>query len=770
MRADTRCRAWEATVVAGPSRRISQRSMARNPNAMFAALSTELHSVLVEGALPPAADLSEYYVSSRLSMYSPIERRELLERMPKDVLALVQGESDGCGSASSLEMDLIDFLLHYKHNRVVSLVGTVGVGKSTFVKYVFGNIRRLCPSLQRFFPVIINCLYIGSKKPLFRDLLYESCRAVRETLESMPNPDAIEHQAVQHLLARFQLPSSNDISSAEISSAHMIEFIADIKAICGEAIEPVIVFDNLDHLSPASVTEVVELARAVHLSTKLAILTTMRPATHAIQSELISGSGAFYNFLIDINPPDIRAVIRRRLRLAFERGKNRRIKLETGLNLEVVDPERSINGLCEKILNPRTQEVYIRDICNNNVRRALVSFERFFRYRELKFGLLFDVKADATDVLHGTWFDHLIDGLMIGDADTFVDGTGPISNILFFDDSGDIDYLILYLTLCVVGWSGRPFVKLRALGAWLERFGYKWAMSRPAIEHLLRRGLLYCPETENDIRRARNIRLSSSGEYYLQFLVENPQYIFNAIYDVPLPHEKWQDGEPDSFATRMNSVWELIEIVYARERLQLERMVESSELIVALGAIDHAGFLSGRLCRAALSLTRDAHHARSEGTRGMAREYEQRLQRIARDVADGEVTLRDELARHKLIPKHPVQVETIEGSIGLTNLIRLHVPRQLAPAKQNSVAIEVDMEGIEEAHPLVAFWQATVGPDKYGEIVELTRSAERAIYRGKFSVSDVTQISNFPESSVTLFCATDPICITPLQGAMNKAS
>ena len=754
-----------AKMVAGPARRISTRSNVRNPNAMFTALSTELHSVLLEGAVPPASDLSEYYVSHRLSTYSIHESTELLKHMPKDVRSLITNESNECSQLGSLEMDLIDFLLHYKNNRVVSIVGTVGVGKSTFVRYVFGNIRKLCPSLHKYFPVIINCLYIGTKNPLLQDLLYDACRAIRETLATMPNPDAIDVQQMHQVLADHRLSATSNVSSA-----YFIEFMHKIKDICDEACEPVVVFDNLDHLSPTSVPEVIELARAIHLSTGLAILTTMRPATHAIQSELSAGKGAFYSFLIAVNPPDIRAVIKKRLQLAFEKTKSRRTKLGTDLNLEIVDPQRSINSLCEKVLNPRTQQVYIRDICNNNVRRALLAFENFLRYRDLKLGLLFDVKIQASEVLHGTWFDHLIDGLMIGDYDTFIDGKGPISNILCFDGGGDSDYLILYQALCIVGWSGRPFVKLRALGDWLEKFGYKWLLSRTAIEHLLRQGLLYSPEAENDIGRARNIRLSNSGLYYLEFLVENPQFLYNSIYDVPLPHGKWEEGEPDSFAVRIHSIWELIENVYARERLQLETMVENLEHIGALGAVDHAGFLAGRLCKAALRLTKDAQHARSETTRGVAREYDERFQRILRDVVSSEVTLRKELARMKLIPNKSIPVETIEGLMSRTNTIRLVVPSQLAPAKHNSVAIEVDMEGIEEAHPVVALWQATVGSTNYGEIVELTRSAEKSIYRGNFCVSDVTQISNFPESSVTLFCATDPISITNLHGSISRRS
>ena len=110
----------------GPARRLSQRSTARKPNKFFAALSTELHSVLVDGALPPAPDLSDYYVIHRLSPYSPLEKQHLLDRMPVDVLALASGKSAECSLVDFLELDLIDFLLHYKNNRVISIIARSG--------------------------------------------------------------------------------------------------------------------------------------------------------------------------------------------------------------------------------------------------------------------------------------------------------------------------------------------------------------------------------------------------------------------------------------------------------------------------------------------------------------------------------------------------------------------------------------------------------------------------------------------------------------------
>ena len=115
---------------------------------------------------------------------------------------------------------------------------------------------------------------------------------------SIPNPEALDIDRVRDLISSTQIHSLNNASSS-----HIIEFVTKLNDVCGlRNLELIVVFDNVDHLSPASVTEIVELARALHMSTGVSIITTMRPATHAIQSEVGSGRGAFHNFLIEITP------------------------------------------------------------------------------------------------------------------------------------------------------------------------------------------------------------------------------------------------------------------------------------------------------------------------------------------------------------------------------------------------------------------------------------------------------------------------------------
>jgi Cdc6-like AAA superfamily ATPase len=257
----------------GAVRRISERSSARKPNPMFAALENELHAVLIDRQPIP-----DYYVCKRLSSYPRASRCALIERMPDDIRALIASDSDFQQYVDTSELDLIDFLLNYKNNRVLSILGAVGIGKTTFIHYVLNDLRKRCPSLRHFVPIIMNCLRIGTSEPTYQDFIYEISNATRESLIDQSNIGLTDFNPLQALLTDSALEHTGGASSA-----HFVDFVSALKSACGKQVQPIIVFDNVDQLSPESVIRVGELGRAVHLKTGLCIVTALRPATHYLQ-------------------------------------------------------------------------------------------------------------------------------------------------------------------------------------------------------------------------------------------------------------------------------------------------------------------------------------------------------------------------------------------------------------------------------------------------------------------------------------------------------
>jgi hypothetical protein len=141
-------------------RYISRRYKRLQPNSFFVLLEDHFQKALVDGAKPLPKE-ENLYVCQRLTSYPAASRQALLNRMPSDIANLVLSENPEV-LIDILELDLVDFLLHYDNNRVLIIIGSVGIGKTTFINHVLFTLRRKCLSLQHIIPIVINCLGIGT--------------------------------------------------------------------------------------------------------------------------------------------------------------------------------------------------------------------------------------------------------------------------------------------------------------------------------------------------------------------------------------------------------------------------------------------------------------------------------------------------------------------------------------------------------------------------------------------------------------------------------
>ena len=284
-----------------------------------------------------------------------------------------------------------------------------------------------------------------------------------------------------------------------------------------------------------------------------------------------------------------------------------------GARLELTDPDASVEALARRVLTPTAQQFLLRDLCNNNVRKALAAFAYFLRYRELRFELINPVKQTQIDTSQERlWLGHLLVGLMIGDREYYVDRNNgsPITNMYYVERDGTADYCIMYRIICLVEWADR-YVEVSELIRWLYNFGYRYDAIRAALDKLLQRGLIYSPESER-LPGARNVKISSAGRLYLNNLLLDGEYLINAVYDVPLPHAAWRDDVRTRayFECSLSSIDELITAVYTQEFAELQVLVAQAGNIAALGSVVHCGLLTRRLLRASRRLIGDAHYTK----------------------------------------------------------------------------------------------------------------------------------------------------------------
>jgi hypothetical protein len=741
--------------------RVSRRFESSETNAFFDATSVYLHAVLANNVEDNPRELAEYYVCERLSSYSEANRSAILDRMPDDVKAFDQAGAGG-RRLGYIELDLIDFVLHYPSNRLLSVVGSVGVGKTSFIRYVLQTVRSECPRLQAFAPIIVNCLAIGTRSPQPQDLLYELLRAIK----SWTAEEAQRGQVRPELSKLYDdaLQAYRAQPSAEETSAGFIDLVSRLKDSLGDKNQLLLVFDNLDQMFPQSVTEICSLARAVHVALRVGVVVTMRPTTYRTQAESAPERGAISHFSIEVRPPDLRSVIRIRMTKILRSHATPVVKTLVGVPIEILDVEKSVASISDKILNPKTQSVLIRDLCGDSVRKALAAVEYFLRYRDLKYHLLFATKTDAIPVetLHGNWFDHLLDGLMIGSRRYYADGNGPISNVMTFDCSGKDDFFILHWCLAALSWTGR-FTTRRTIIDWLLRVGFREDHCVAALDHLISRRLLFCPTSESAARVDAEIKLSRIGTYYLGTLLKHPQYIYNAIFDVPITHARWQEGGDDTFPVRIHSICDFLSKLSELECDHLDLICNSSETnLDILSIANHSLTLTRKLLTAAETLIMRSRYARFSGAREAAEHVEGPFAKMDIRVASTERRIREALKQHRWLPSTEQTTKRLERSLGHSSDLTVEIPVQVGPALRNEIKLLLTLPEEAGSDRLTLFWQGETADHSYQELAELKRSSADGQYRCDFVVSGVKDIAEFLRSRVTVFSATKPLFVAAL--------
>ncbi len=751
-------------------RRPSNRFNDRQSNIFFDSIQDRLHAALVDNAETPEDDeIRSWYVCERLVAHTPQSKAALLSRMPADIRAIASPSADQrTGYLGVLELDLIDFLLHYRRNRLLSVVGSIGVGKTTFLQYILDDVRKRCPSLHPYAPILLNCLGVGSLQPSCLDLLFEVIRATQKWMasERLENRSPEKAQRLTELIDQVR-----DIRNApqriDLPAAYVVDFVRELRDCIAPDYEPVLVFDNVDQIEPEAVSRICTLARAIHINTHVCVLTAMRPTTHRTQVERFFEKGALAQFSIDVGAPDLRDVIRLRLRNVFRDPESLKLVSANGISMTVDNVEEAVSSLSDKILNHRTQTIYLRDISGNNVRKALVGFVNFLRFRGLKYQLLLGLRPDYTstdDELHGSWFDHFLTGLMEGDRQFFVDGGSPITNVLSFEHGGRDNYLVLFWLLAGLSWAGR-YVPRHQVLEWLAQAGFPDDVASAAMDHLLRRGLLFSPSKEVSLSPTSEVMLSQAGSYYVDHLLFNPQYIYTAIFDVPLRHDRWHDAARDTFAIRIASIAEYLDEIVDVEISHLTRMCESPRENVELISIaHHARTLSRRVVDCALELVRRGRHARFERARETSEILNEPLIEITRRLDVLEAVIARELRQGQLIPRDTVRKKTLGSEIGSSSELQMVVPTQIGPALTNRVELSVDLGNRVESDPLHVLWQSR-GEDSpsYQEIAELRGCEVQGRYKGNFVISGVKEVCAFPRSKVTIFSASKPLLVAAME-------
>jgi hypothetical protein len=601
-------------------------------NPFYTLLEPHLHEALLHTTNEPAALLS-IYTAKRLDPTRVGERPYVVDRLPADIHSLFNDTDRYL--LGLIELDLLDFLLNYSTNTVLSIIADSGVGKSTFLHYILTTIRALCPSLNHIFPIIVDCLRLPDATD-YNSLAYEVLNEINRLDERSQLPSPLDLEGIRSVMQNAR----ERVGRGEISSPILlIELIMSIKALCAPSVKFVIALDNIDQMLPTQISSIFLLARSLHLQLGCHVLLVSRPSTYTTVLHNID-KHAFLRYSIQLPPVDLRAVLSKRFEFLQER-KAGPLSFRAGnssIQITTVDVIGAMQRLINGVLGEEIQILLLRGLSNNSIRVALALFLRFLQYRHLHTALIVPFLVGMNDQVQIKRV--FLEGVMLGSNLAYTSVRNPVLNALCFVSPPDLEpnYKILYDILCLLNYSS-SYIPLIQLESWLTAIKHNPDVVNAALNVLLQRRLITSPETESDIRDANYIRISVSGTFYLTELIHETTYITLALDEVPVS-TRLMPGQAG--LEKICRVASLLNIILELERIQLKAIAEhpQTEIIAPIfGAYRGFGLLSTHMSKTLDNFIEYMTASRLESVRTFATELAPEIEILQKRLGMNESVL-----------------------------------------------------------------------------------------------------------------------------------
>lgn len=578
-------------------------------------------------------NLDSFYITSRANRNRSRTLKRLKDRLPTDIKQLTEPSRGKSVSLGSSEIEFIDLMLSGSEQRVINLIGNVGIGKSTFLTYLFRHVRAYSSTLSSFNIIFVNCLAVGNN-PSKLDILQQVCSSIDPVVsEECQLSDIIKHYAAK------------DVAN----NTTIISFIKDVE----DAIKPkytrnIVIFDNVDQIKTKKVAKIIELARGLFINTRSYVIVPMRPPTYETNYVTLAEKGSFPRYKFVLEPPDFRAVLESRLAKALESSRHRSDQKTRRFSLD--DYPRLIKSI-GNFLSPETDyRARSRDalfcLSAGNLRMCLIG--ALFAMKSRKFDDLIQsiLTPDSGHDPRSRGLGFLIDCMMIGPYDFFDDRRtssgeeSSVTNILYFRNHDNLpDYLIIYRTLSLLRWAGR-IVKSGDVVTWLLRLGYVRVDAISCLSHLLQRGLIGCASSESTVTARDPIYLTRPGEFYIERLIGNEKYVLNCILDCPLQHCAW--GRRSKFLDTFASLMEYLDKVEELEVFQIDLLQRSDRVEPSLiPSFEYTSLLSRQILNMALKIRDDFGRSRDDEARRKRKKFLDAMSRKI-NVADERISVLEE--------------------------------------------------------------------------------------------------------------------------------
>ena len=441
---------------------------------------------------------------------------------------------------------------------VTLVVGSVGVGKTTFLRRYFeflesDEIRRsVIPIFIDFLDLSENVQGIGHSvdRVIQRELRDKHPAFDLESWETLQQIYRAEVARLQNGLLKPLYESDRAAFNRELAG-ELKRLIDDSEAHTGRLLYYLrsqhqatvcLVLDNADQLPPERQAEILRFAFQRARSWDVIVLVAIRGETFwrfRNQAPL----DAYHRQALQVTPPRLASVLSRRLELAKSEAGQRKISFEIGLGRVTEVPLADfLQVLVSSFLGRRDSQtrLFLEALAAGDVRHGLDLFTTFLRSGHTNMNEYFKLLVETgnyTVPLH-----HLVRGVAFGDYRYYDSSKSLITNVFSIEDDGFFSHFSklriirhLYETRNIESVAGKGYAEVAALFRLFQGVISDEAGLRAALHPLLRQKLI---EASNGHRvggdRADFVRITSAGHYYADRLCKTFVYLDLVSTDTPI--------------------------------------------------------------------------------------------------------------------------------------------------------------------------------------------------------------------------------------------
>ncbi|MCG3133988.1 MAG: hypothetical protein HMLKMBBP_01257 [Planctomycetes bacterium] len=457
------------------------------------------------------------------------------------------------------EIDVISFILTQSGNRVLSIVGPRGAGKTSLMNYVDW----------------VMTVSLGDEAPLILRIDHNAtARGTSATIE-----DTLE-------LVRARLDLESAGRRAEIVAqartvmkqyegmdcvARLARALRE-RAPSGDPRKILFWFDSLDHVASDTVETALSIAGAMYRAAGIGSVLCMRPGSFG--NALGRGSAMhFVTWKIEVQAPSFSDWFERTALLTAEKAATASlVAYDQPLSREaVLIAFQRLRSLMSRRGDEKEDVFALLEAASaNNVRHMLVLFRRLLSHRSLPGEFLLGV-TDAAEF-------HPLVAIVEGERGTLI-GDDHVPNLLALDGAAG-EFLLYHRILALV--AARRYASTKDLLSWLQVLGFQASVARQALVRLQTAELLVGSDVEfvlDDDPLPSAYILTEAGYCYLNRMLCDPDYLLSAVLDVPLRHRRIRNSPRVGFLGQLDSLLE-----YAAEVVERE---ESQVALLAKRAADH---------------------------------------------------------------------------------------------------------------------------------------------------------------------------------------